>query len=225
MNNSMSKAANKTQILIVDDHPMVRDWLAQMIRRETDLAVCGEASDGAGALRAIATLKPDMAIVDLTMRDSHGTELIREIGQQFKELPVLVLSMHDESLYAERAIRAGARGYITKQEAGQKIKEAIRCVLGGNVYLSEALASKMIRAIAAGPSNTTALPVDSLSERQMEILRLIGNGNSTKQIAEKLTLSVKTVEGYIARIKEKLNLTTANELLQYAIKFNKAVGD
>jgi DNA-binding NarL/FixJ family response regulator len=221
----MSKTQTKTQILIVDDHPMVRDWLAQMIRRETDLAVCGEASDAAGALRAIATLKPDMAIVDLTMRDSQGTEFVREIGQRFKELPVLVLSMHDESLYAERAIRAGARGYITKQEAGQKIKEAIRCVLNGRVYLSEALASKMIRAIAAGPSNATTLPVDSLSERQLEILRLLGRGRPTTKIAEDLKLSVKTVEGYIARIKEKLGVATANELLQYAIKFNKVVGD
>ena len=225
MNNSMSKTQTKTQVLIVDDHPMVRDWLAQMIRREPDLAVCGEASDAAGALRAITTLKPDMAIVDLTMRDSHGTELIRDIGQRFKELPVLVLSMHDESLYAERAIRAGARGYITKQEAGQKIKDAIRCVLNGQIYLSEALASKMIRAIAAGPANTTALPVDSLSERQLEILRLLGHGHPTTKIAVDLKLSVKTVEGYIARIKEKLGLATANELLQYAIKFNKAVGE
>lgn len=221
----MSPSTAKTRILIVDDHPMVRDWLAQMIKREPDLSVCGEADDAAHALESIATLKPDMAIVDLTMKDSHGTELIREIGQRFKELPVLVLSMHDESLYAERAIRAGAKGYITKQEAGQKIKEAIRAVLSGQVYISEALASKMIRAIAARPNNTTALPVDSLSERQLEILRLIGQGRPTNKIAEQLGLSVKTVEGYIARIKEKMGIETANELLQYAIKFNKAVGD
>jgi len=146
---------------------MVRDWLAQMIKREPDLSVCGEADDAAHALESIATLKPDMAIVDLTMKDSHGTELIRDIGARFKELPVLVLSMHDESLYAERAIRAGAKGYITKQEAGQKIKEAIRAVLSGQVYISEALASKMIRAIAARPPDATASPVDSLSERQL----------------------------------------------------------
>jgi len=219
------KTQSKTQILLVDAHPMVRDWLAQMIKREPDLAVCGEASDAAGALEAIATLKPDMAIVELMLKDSSGTKLIQEIGQRYKELPVLVLSGHDESFYAERAIRAGARGYITKQETVPKIKEAIRCVLNGQIYLSEALASKMIRAIAAGPSNTSALPVDSLSERQLEILRLIGNGHSTKQIAGDLGLSVKTVEGYIARIKEKLGFATANELLQYAIKFNKAMGD
>lgn len=221
----MSKAQTKTRVLIVDDHPLVRDWLTQMIKREPDLAVCGEASDAAGALEAIATLKPDMAIVELTLKDSHGTKLIREIGQRFKELPVLVLSSHSESFYAERAIRTGARGYIAKQETIPKIKEAIRCVLNGQIYLSEALASKMIRAIATGPSSATALPVDSLSERQMEILRLLGHGHPTNQIAEELELSVKTVEGYIARIKEKLGLATANELLQYAIKFNRAVGE
>jgi len=221
----VTKTQPKTQILLVDAHPMVRDWLAQMIKREPDLAVCGEASDAAGALEAIATLKPDMAIIELMLKDSSGTKLIQEIGQRYKELRVLVLSGHDESFYAERAIRAGARGYITKQETVPKIKEAIRCVLNGQIYLSEALASKMIRAIAASPANAPPLAVDSLSERQLEILRLIGNGHSTKQIAEDLGLSVKTVEGYIARIKEKLGFATANELLQYAIKFNKAVGD
>lgn len=221
----MNPSTNKTRVLIVDDHPMVREWLAQMIKREPDLTVCGEADNAAQALDAMAMLKPDMAIVDLTMKDSHGTEWIREIGVRFKELPVLVLSMHDESLYAERAIRAGAKGYITKQEAGQKIKEAIRAVLNGQVYISEALASKMIRAIATRPPNAPPLPVDSLSERQLEILRLLGKGHPTNQIAENLGLSVKTVEGYIARIKEKLGIGTANELLQYAIKFNKAVGD
>lgn len=221
MNPSMSK----TRILIVDDHPMVRDWLTQMIKREPDLTVCGEADSAAHALEAVAALKPDMAIVDLTIKDSHGTELIRELGVRFKELPVLVLSMHDESLYAERAIRAGARGYITKQEAGHKIKEAIRSVLGGQIYISEALASKMIRSLATRPANAPPLPVDSLSERQLEVLRLIGQGRPTSQIADELHLSIKTVEGYVARIKEKLGLATANELLQYAIKFNKAVGD
>jgi DNA-binding NarL/FixJ family response regulator len=215
---------SKTRILIVDDHPMVRDWLTQMIKREPDLTVCGEAEDAAHALEAITTLKPDMAIVDLTMKDSHGTEFVREIGERLKDLPVLVLSMHDESLYAERAIRAGAKGYITKQEAGHKIKEAIRAVLAGQVYISEVLASKMIRAIAARPPNTPSMPVDSLSERQLEILRLLGQGHTTGQIAEELGLSIKTVEGYIARIKEKLGLATANELLQYAIKFNKVIG-
>jgi DNA-binding NarL/FixJ family response regulator len=215
----------KSRILVVDDHPMVREWLAQLINREADITVCGEASDADQTFKAIAALKPDMAIVDLTMKDSQGTELVRELGQRFKELPVLVLSMHDESLYAERAIRSGAKGYITKQEAGDQIRKAIRAVLKGEIYISEALASKLIRTIATRPPDAPALPVDSLSERQLELLRLIGRGHTTNQIAEELELSVKTVEGYIARIKEKLGVATANELLQYAIKFNKAVGD
>ncbi len=215
----------KSRILVVDDHPMVREWLAQLINREADITVCGEASDADQTFKAIENLKPDMAIVDLTMKDSQGTELVRELGQRFKELPVLVLSMHDESLYAERAIRSGARGYITKQEAGDQIRKAIRAVLKGEIYISEALASKLIRTIATRPPDAPALPVDSLSERQLELLRLIGHGHSTAQIAEEMGLSVKTVEGYIARIKEKLGIATANELLQYAIKFNKAVGD
>jgi len=215
----------KTRILIADDHPMVRDWLSQMINREPDLMVCGETSDAAQTLAKIPVLKPDMAIVDLTMDDSRGTELICELGERFKDLPVLVLSMHRESLYAERALRAGAKGYITKQEASHKIKEAIRAVLSGQIYISEAHASKMIREMASRPPNAPRLLLDSLTERQLKVLRLIGDGYSNPQIAEKLSLSINTVESYSTRLKEKLNLATANELLQYAIKFNKAIGD
>jgi len=214
----------KSRILVVDDHPMVREWLAQMIHREPDLQVCGETGDAAETLKAIESLKPDMAIVDLTMKDSEGTELIREIASRFSNLPVLVLSMHDESLYAERVIRAGAKGYIAKQEAAEKIRSAIHCVLGGQVYLSEAVASKIIRDTVASRSASPTPSVDRLSEQQLTVMRLIGRGRSTNQIAEELELSVKTVEGYIARIKEKLKLKTANELLQYAIQFNKTVG-
>lgn len=215
----------KSRIVVVDDHPMVREWLTQMINRETDLTVCGEAADAAGAVTMIESLKPDMAIVDLTMKDSHGTELVREITSRFSGLPVLVLSMHDESLYAERAMRAGAKGYIAKQEAGDKIRSAIRCVLGGQIYLSEAVASKIIRSAVGDPSTSSTLSVDSLSEQQLTVMRLIGRGLTTNQVAEELQLSVKTVEGYIARIKKKLNLPNATALLQYAIQFNKTTGD
>ena len=214
----------KSRILVVDDHPMVREWLAQMIHREPDLQVCGEAGDAAETLKAIESSKPDMAIVDLTMKDSDGTELIREIASRFSDLPVLVLSMHDESLYAERVIRAGAKGYIAKQEAAEKIRSAIHCVLDGQVYLSEAVASKIIRDTVASRTASPAPSVDRLSEQQLTVMRLIGRGRTTNQIADELQLSVKTVEGYIARIKEKLDLKTANELLQYAIQFNKTVG-
>jgi DNA-binding NarL/FixJ family response regulator len=217
--------AKKNRILVVDDHPMVREWLAQMIHREADLIVCGEAADAAEALKLIESTKPDMAIVDLTMKDAHGTELVREIATRFAGLPVLVLSMHDESLYAERALRAGAKGYIAKQEAGDKIRSAIRCVLGGHIYLSESVASKIIRGAVGDRSTSSALAVDSLSEQQLTVMRLIGRGRTTTQIAEELHLSVKTVEGYIARIKKKLNLATATELLQYAIRFNQTAGD
>jgi DNA-binding NarL/FixJ family response regulator len=170
-------------------------------------------------------LKPDMAIVDLTVKDSHGTELVREITSRFADLAVLVLSMHDESLYAERAMRAGAKGYIAKQEAGDKILSAIHCVLNGQIYLSEAVASKIIRSAVGDPSASSTSSVDSLSEQQLTVMRLIGRGKTTNQIADELQLSVKTVEGYIARIKKKLNLASATELLQYAILFNKTAGD
>src|SRR5579871_5264530 len=181
----------RSRILVVDDHPMVREWVSQMINRESDLTVCGEAADAAGALATIDTLKPDMAIVDLTMKDSRGTELVREIATRFPKLPVLVLSMHDESLYAERAMRAGAKGYIAKQEAGDKIRSAIRAVLGGQVYLSEAVASKIIREAVADRSGTNAASVDRLSEQQLTVMRMIGRGLTTNQIAEELQLSVK----------------------------------
>ena len=208
---------SKRRILVVDDHPMVREWLGQLISREPDLAVSAEAGTAAAALKKIAADPPDMAVVDLTMEDNHGTELIREIVRRFPQVPILVVSMHDESLYGERAIRAGAKGYITKQEAGDQIRTAIRCVLNGRIYLSDALATRMIRdAAEQSPSSSKAL-----SDQQLVVLQLLGRGYSTVQIANEMSLSVKTVEGYIARTKAKLGLATTAELLQYAIEFNK----
>ena len=207
----------KTRIFIADDHPLVRDWLAQLINREPDLTVCGEAAEAGQTLTAIAELKPDMAIVDLTMKDTHGLDLIQNIRTQFKELLVLVFSVRDEELYAERAIRAGAKGYIMKQEVATRIKHAIRVVLAGQIYISQKLRRRSPKMLPR--------PIDILSERQLELLRLIGAGLSTNRIAEQLGLSAKTVEGYIARTKKKLEIPTANELLQYAIQFNKTVGD
>ena len=207
----------KTRILIADDHPLVRDWLAQLINREPDLTVCGEAADAGQTLTAIAELKPDMAIVDLSMKDTRELDLVQNIRTQFKELLVLVFSVRNEALYAERAIRAGAKGYIMKQEVGNKIKQAIRTVLAGQVYISRRLVRRS--------SKTRPRPIDTLSERQLELLRIIGEGLPINKIAEQLGLSAKTVEGYIARTKKKLEINTANELLQYAIQFNKTVGD
>ena len=161
-----------------------------------------------------------LTIVDLTMKDSHGTELIRELAERYSQLPMLVVSMHDESLYGERAIRAGAKGYITKQEAAGAIRDAIRRVLSGQYHLSDALAAKMIRAAAGRTTATTA----ELSDRQLVVIRLLGGGMSTTQIALEMKLSIKTVEGYIARIKKKLNVASAGELLKYAIELNKEHG-
>ena len=210
----------QSRILIVDDHPMVRDWLTAMINREADLVVVGEAGSATEALERVAADLPDLAIVDLTMKDSHGTELIRELAERYPQLPMLVVSMHDESLYGERAIRAGAKGYITKQEAAGAIRDAIRRVLSGQYHLSDALAAKMIRAAASHTATATA----ELSDRQLVVVRMLGSGLSTVQIAREMKLSIKTVEGYIARIKKKLNLASAGELLKYAIEFNKEHG-
>jgi DNA-binding NarL/FixJ family response regulator len=215
----------RTRVLVVDDHPMVRDWLTQLIDREADLEVCGEAANASQTLHAIPKLKPDLAILDLAMEGSLGMDLIKEIKSRHEALPVLVLSMHDESLYAERAIRAGAAGYVTKQEAAENILRAIRGVLNGEIYVSEKVAGKLLHSITRGRTGPPASHVDTLSDRQLDVLRLMGRGYSTVQIAQELHLSVKTVESYCARIKEKLNLQTASELRQYAIRFTKATGD
>ena len=210
---------NKTRILIVDDHPIVRQGLAELINHEEDFAVCGQAEDYHEALRAIGQLNPDMAVVDISLKETSGLELIKDIHSQHPDLPVLALSMHDETLYAERALRAGAMGYIMKQEATENVIAAIRRVLGGELYVSERMASRMVRKLVTGQTVTNASPVDSLSDRELEVFRLIGKGHGTRQISERLCLSVKTIETYRAHIKDKLNLADAAELLQYAIQW------
>lgn len=218
---SKSKPA---RILIVDDHPMVRERLAEVINRETDLKVCAEADSYQQALTAIAATKPDMAIVDLTLHDSHGMELIKDIQVRHPKLAVLVVSMHDESLYAERAIRAGARGYITKQQATKNILVAIRRVLQGELYMSDKLAVQLASKVAGHPRAGSAVSIDSLSDRELQVLELIGRGHATTQIADELHLDVKTVETYRGRIKEKLDLKDASELLQYAVAWVQSGG-
>jgi DNA-binding NarL/FixJ family response regulator len=218
-------AQQKTKrILLVDDHPMVRERLTEVILREPDLGVCGEAEDRFHALEKIAVTRPHLVIVDLTLKGSHGMELIKDIRNQYPDLAILVVSMHDEILHAERVIRAGARGYITKQEATRKIMLAIRTVLNGDVYLSEKMASqiaaKAVGRAQAGPN----LPVNSLSDRELCVFEMIGQGRSTRQIADELHLDIRTIETYRARIKEKLNLKDANDLLQHAIHWMQMEG-
>ena len=216
---------NKIRILIVDDHPIVRQGLAELVNHEDDFAVCGQAEDYHEALRAIGQLNPNMAVVDISLKETSGLELIKDIHSQHPDLPVLALSMHDETLYAERALRAGAMGYIMKQEATENVIAAIRKILGGEIYVSDRMASRMVRKLVAGQTVTNASSVDCLSDRELEVFRLIGKGHGTRQISERLCLSVKTIETYRAHIKDKLNLADAAELLQYAIQSVSSCGD
>jgi len=210
---------NERKILIVDDHPIVRRGLTQLINQEEDLVVSGEAEDAYQAMEAIKAQMPDMAIVDISLKDSSGMELIKDIKTQYPSLAVLTLSMHDESLYAERALRAGAKGYIMKQQATEELITAIRKVLSGQVYVSDRVAAKMVsRLVGSGPE-LGGSAIDRLSDRELEVFCLVGQGHGTRQIAKKLHLSVKTIETYRAHIKEKLNLANAAELLQYAIRW------
>ncbi len=216
--------AEQRRILLVDDHPMVRERLAEVILREPDLTVCGEAEDRLGALRVIADTRPHLAIVDLTLKQSHGIELIKDIRSQYPKVLILVVSMHDELLHAERVIRAGAQGYITKQEATRKIMLAIRTVLNGEVYLGEKIAARIAAGAAGSPRREGALPVARLSDRELLVFERLGQGYGTRQIAEELHLDMRTIETYRARIKEKLGLKDANDLLQSAIRWVQSGG-
>ncbi|HVM96469.1 MAG TPA: response regulator transcription factor [Candidatus Acidoferrales bacterium] len=212
---------DKTKIFLVDDHPLVREWLTNLIHQQADLVVCGEAETAPAALDAINRLKPDVSIVDISLADSSGIELIKAIKASQPEVAVIVLSMHDERLYAERALRAGARGYIMKRETAGKIIAAIRQVLEGKLYVSEALATLLAERFLDG-GTTMESPVEQLSDRELEVFQLLGRGYDTRKIAESLHVSMKTVQAYCARIKEKLNLANATELLREAIRWHES---
>ncbi len=224
-NQSEEKVEKEIRILIVDDHPIVRQGLAELVNHEVDLAVCGQAEDSHEAMGAVRELEPDTVVVDISLKETSGLELIKDIHSQYPDLPVLALSMHDETLYAERALRAGAMGYIMKQEATENVIVAIRKILGGEIYVSDRMASRMVRKLVAGQAESTASPVDCLSDRELEVFHLIGKGHGTRQISERLHLSVKTIETYRAHIKDKLNLADAAELLQYAIQWLNSCSD
>jgi DNA-binding NarL/FixJ family response regulator len=210
---------NKKIVFIVDDHPIVREGLITIINHEKDFKVCGEANDAREALKAISELKPDVVIVDITLKNSDGIELTKNLKARYPTLPVIVLSIHDESVYAERALRAGAQAYLMKEVVSENIVTAIRTVLSGDIYVSNTMGKKLLRKLAAGKVHTISAPIDSLSDRELEIFRLIGQGYKPSKIAQSMHLSVKTVETYRARIKDKLNLTDADELLRYAIQW------
>ncbi len=210
------------QIVLVDDHPLMREGLAEVLRREPDLEVCGEAEDRTQALEVIKITKPDLVIVDLALKNSHGLELVKDITALYPKLRTLVVSMHDEFVNAERVIRAGSSGYITKQEATTKILLAVRCVLSGEIYLSPQAAAQIASKVAGRSRAGSGLTVDGLADRELQVFELIGRGHSTRQIAEQLKLDVSTIETYRARIKEKLNLKDSVELLQHAISWNSS---
>jgi DNA-binding NarL/FixJ family response regulator len=207
---------SRTRILLVDDHAVVRFGIAQLINREGDLVVCGEEEDAGKALAAIARLNPDMVIADISLKDSSGLELMRNIKAQYSRLPVLVVSAHDESIYAEIAFRAGALGYLMKGEGLEKVVPAIRRVLSGNIYVSESLAAKMLNQQILGQTDIHQPAVKSLSDRELEVFQLIGRWKKTSEIAQELHLSIKTIEYYREQIKRKLNLKNASELTHYA---------
>jgi len=206
-------------VFIVDDHPIVRQGLGQLINHEPDLNVCGEAAGVKEARIAVRQANPDVVIVDLSLRDSDGMELIKDIRSKYRNMPVLVLSMHDESIYAERLLSAGANGYIMKQAAADQLLIALRRVLSGGIYVSENVGASMIERLAVSGPKQQANPIDRLSNRELQVLNLIGRGKTTREIADDLNLSVKTVESHRQRIKKKINLSTSPQLLQFAVNW------
>jgi len=217
---SQNQAVTKKRILVVDDHPIVRQGLSLLIDREPDLAVCGEAEEATGAMHLLASARPDVLIVDISLNGPDGLDLLKNIRITHPTLPVLILSMHEESIYAERALRAGANGYIMKQEATEKVLVAVRRILSGEMYVSDRVANKMLKHYITGAGTLRNSSIADLSDRELEVFRLIGDGHGTRQIAEELHLSIKTVESYQAHIKEKLSLRSARELMQHAIQWN-----
>lgn len=216
------KAVKKKRILIVDDHPMMREGLAHSLNQEPDLTVCGAARTVDEALAGLAAQQPDLVLTDITLPGKSGLELIKDLKAMHPALPVLVVSMHDEALYAERALRAGARGYITKEAAGEKLLHAIRQVLAGQIYVSEKAAAHIVAVFAGQPATGGRAAVGLLSDREFEVFQLLGQGLATEQIAKRLHLSPKTVETHRVHIKKRLGLATAPELTAYAARWAAA---
>jgi DNA-binding NarL/FixJ family response regulator len=208
---------SKKRILIVDDHPMMRDGLRQLIANEPDLEICGEADDAPGALELAENCKPDVAVVDITLRSTNGLELIKDLKIRSPQTAVLALSMHDESLYAERVLRAGGRGYIMKQEGGKRIIEGVRRVLAGGVFVSDAISARILDTFSGGKQNRSA--VESLTDREFEVFQLIAEGLSTTEMADRLHVSAKTIEVHRVNIKSKLGIPTAPELIRFAVRW------
>ena len=209
----------KSRVFVVDDHTMFREGLRQLIDHESTLAVCGDAADATEAMRGIRESKPDVVLVDISLAGTSGIDLIKSIKSEFEDLPVLVVSMHDESLYAERALRAGAMGYVMKHEPAKVMKSAIYKVLSGGMALSEKMSSSVIAKLMHGQSDAPASPIERLSDRELEVFRALGQGKSVRRIAEDLSLTIPTINSFRHRIKEKLGFKSSTEVLLHAIQW------
>jgi DNA-binding NarL/FixJ family response regulator len=221
MNPSLSvTVARKSRVFIVDDHPLVREGLTNLISGQSDLIVCGEAKDSAAAIDGIAKERPDVALIDISLPHESGLELIKQLVRQFPQVALIVLSMHDEALYAERALRAGARGYVMKHETSKSVLASIRRVLGGGTYVSERIVNRMALRLSKSRRPVANSPVERLSDRELEIFQLLGQGRTPSEIARDLNLSLKTVQAYCARAKEKFGVTSLTELLRAAIRWD-----
>ncbi len=217
-------ARDKRKLLIVDDHPMMREGLAQLINHEPDLTVCGEAGSANEALELVVKLKPDLVLVDISLPDKSGLELIKDLHALHPGVKMLVISMHDESLHAERALRAGARGYIMKQEGGEKLSEAIRQVLAGHIYVSGKMSARILEVFSGQRTKASRSPIERLTDREFEVFSFIGQGIGTREIARRLSLSIKTIEVHRANIKQKLGLKGATELVRHAVRWVETSG-
>jgi len=213
----------KARIFIVDDHPLVREWLTNLIDKHADLTVCGEAEDPAKALKAISESPPDLAIIDLSLGSNSGIDLIHAIRTAAPKVAMIVLSMHDEQVYAERCIRAGARGYIMKRETAKNVIQAIHEVLAGNLYLSKRMTELLVQKVVASDSPNAGSPIAQLSDRELQVFKLLGEGYEIAEIAKMLDVNIKTVHTYCTRIKEKLKVSTAAELAREARRRHGAI--
>lgn len=221
MSKKFAEAARK-RILIVDDHPMMRHGIAQLVAAEPDMAVCGEAENARDAFDVVSILKPDLVLADISLPGKNGLEMLKDFQAILPDLPVLVVSTHDEALYAERVLRAGGRGYIMKQEGGEKLLKAVRQVLSGQIYVSAEISTGLLETLSGRRTGSEGSPMEKLSDREFEVFQLVGQGQGTKEIAHKLHLSAKTVDVHRANIKNKLKLASSPELIHYAVRWTES---
>jgi DNA-binding NarL/FixJ family response regulator len=215
----MPRRTDQKSVMLVDDHPMLREGLARVIEGEEDLAVCCEAADASEAMQLLERARPDLVLVDISLEGKSGLELIKDIRALHPQLLILVMSMHDEALYAERVLRAGARGYVMKKAGGELVVKAIRQVLHGKIYLSERMSARILSSLAEVRGNRKISPIEMLTDREFETFKLLGEGQSTREIAERLRLSRKTVDVYRQNLKRKFGVKTATSLVQLAVRW------